>query len=80
MIIAAYANKNGLIYKIIQMFIKNEYKSLSKIELDYECQSNLSITCYTTWNREHNRYKLLILTENNMYNLNPDVIKILNLL
>jgi hypothetical protein len=80
MIVSAYENKNGLIHQIIQVFIENEYKSMSKTELDYECKSNLSITCYTTWNKQHNRYKLLILSEKNMYNLNPDVIKILNLL
>lgn len=75
----AYKNKNGLVYKIIQQFIKNDFKALSKAELDKYCETDLKTTNYTLWNKTHNFYKILI-PFSNLYNLNVDIIKYLNLL
>ncbi len=76
----AYQNNNGLVYKIICSFIENDFKSMSKEELDKYCNTILCIQHYTMWDEQHSRYKILVpsATENT-YNLNSEVVKYLNL-
>lgn len=79
MVKKAYENKDGLVHKIIQAFIKNDFKGLSKKELDVYCEKTLNIAHYSEWNNEHNRYKLLTKTLSK-YILDPIIVEYLNLL
>ena len=77
----AYENKNGIVYKIIQAFVENDYKAMSKKELDSHCNYIACIQHYMMWDEQHSRYKILISSKTkDTYNLNPEVIKYLNLL
>jgi hypothetical protein len=74
----AYENKDGLVYKIIEAFIKNDFKGMSKKELDVYCKKTLNIANYIEWNT-HGRYKILSKTQTK-YILDPIIVKYLHLL
>jgi hypothetical protein len=77
----AFENKTGIIYNIINMFINNEFKSLTKKELDICSEkNNINLNNYTQWN-DHGRYLLIEETcqSSGKYNLSTKVIEYLKL-
>lgn len=76
----AYTKQNGIIYKIIKLYIDNDFKSLSKKELD-SCgdKNTIYIKHYTEWNKKHGKTNLLKKIDNK-YILRTQIIEYLNLL
>lgn len=76
----AYTNQTGIIYKIIKMYIDNDYKSMAKQELDTCGDKNtIYIKHYMKWNN-HGQTNLLEKTKNDSYILRTQIIDYLNLL
>jgi hypothetical protein len=75
----AYENQTGIVYKIIKMFIDNNFKALSKEELD-KCgnENTIKITNYIEW--DSNRRKIIEQTKSGKYIITTQIIKYLNLI
>ncbi len=75
----AYDNQTGIVYKIIKMFIDNDFVSLSKQELD-KCGNNntIMISNYTEWD-SHNKRKIIEQTLSGKYKLTNQIVEYLNL-
>jgi hypothetical protein len=75
----AYDNQTGIVYKIIKMFIDNEFESLSKQELD-KCgnENTIKISNYIEW--DSNRRKIIEQTSSGKYKLTNQIVQHLNLI
>ncbi len=76
----AYESQTGIVYKIIKMFVDNNFEVLSKEKLD-KCGNNktINIADYTEWN-SHNRRKIIEQTKSGKYIITTQIIEYLNLI
>jgi hypothetical protein len=76
----SYKNQTGIVYKIIKMFIDNNFKALSKEELD-KCgnENTITISNYIEWN-SHGFYKIVEQTKSGKYIITTQIIEYLNLI
>lgn len=74
----AYKTKTSFVYKIIKLFIDNDFESLSVSDMREVTSEKFNVTNYDRWG-QHNKYKIIEPTKSGHYNLCSDIVELLHL-